>query len=272
MVIGMQGVHPDELVAVAVQFDVDVVLPPPTHSLSNQTGSILCARRFNHLQTGQARTITIRSCRPAPTGPIASAQAQHMAAHAAAGGRGTAAKAAAHIIIPHGIQGSAHERCAWARTQSRPSFPPFHALSFPSFPSLPSIPGPGARLGVVDVLAQRLQLVVRVVHLQEGALQHHLHLRDLLLVALGRLVKALGRVRRAVRLQAQARAVQRVQQRGLRARPGAPASGLPHADPGGRAAGLQHQACKRAPSSTTLQAQQDCFVSPGPPHSAHRQQ
>lgn len=143
----MQGVHPDELVAVAVQFDVDVVLPPPTHSLSNQTGSILCARRFNHLQTGQARTITIRSCRPAPTGPIASAQAQHMAAHAAAGGRGTAAKAAAHIIIPHGIQGSAHERCAWARTQSRPSFPPFPCsfLSFLSFPSFHSRPGGAPR-------------------------------------------------------------------------------------------------------------------------------
>ncbi len=41
------GVHPDELVAVAVQLDVDVVLLPLTFSLSNRAGSILCARRLD---------------------------------------------------------------------------------------------------------------------------------------------------------------------------------------------------------------------------------
>lgn len=41
----------------------------------------------------------------------------------------------------------------------------------------------GGHLGIVDVLVQRLQLVVRVIHLDEDCLQEHFHLVHVVIIA-----------------------------------------------------------------------------------------
>ena len=57
---------------------------------------------------------------------------------------------------------------------------------------LMSMMRPASDLGVINVLAERLQLVEGVVNRHEVCLQDHLHLRNLLLVAFRLLIQVLG--------------------------------------------------------------------------------